>query len=68
MVKEVPDETLNEKFSKNLGFECKVIKWKNNKPRSAIMETARNFRYSKSNGRRGLGVVDRRADEEEFAC
>ncbi len=36
-----------KKFSKNLGFECKVIKWKNNKPRSAIMETARNFRYSK---------------------
>ena len=36
-----------KKFSNNLGYECKVIKWKDSKPKSGIMETARNLRYRK---------------------
>ncbi|MAZ07860.1 MAG: tRNA lysidine(34) synthetase TilS [Rickettsiales bacterium] len=34
-------------FSNDLGYECKVIKWQDSKPKSGIMETARNLRYKK---------------------
>ncbi|PPR39711.1 MAG: tRNA(Ile)-lysidine synthase [Alphaproteobacteria bacterium MarineAlpha8_Bin1] len=36
-----------KKFSNNLGYECKIIKWQDSKPKSGIMKTARNLRYKK---------------------